>query len=285
MRVQCHAKINLFLHVTGRREDGYHDLQSWVVFTDVADILNVREATQYHLVTEGRFARSLPPMADNLISKTVRLLAARYNRKPSFVVDLVKNLPIGAGLGGGSANAAGVARALQHFWGFDWTPDDAEWLAKSIGADVPVCLAQRSCIVTGMGEQLRPAQPMPPDCHVVIVYPAVAVRTAEIFAAMSENFTPPVSLQPEVASAIDLVQVLKNTRNDLAHPAMGLQPKILLAHRALTRQTGCLLARMTGSGAACFGIFADAETARNAVSLIRQAEPDWWVRGTKFLAV
>lgn len=285
IRIECPAKINLFLHVTGKRDDGYHELQSWIAFAGVSDALTLREAKQYHLVAEGPFARNLPLMADNLVTKTVNLLAERFNKKPNFVVELTKNLPIGAGLGGGSGNAAAAARALQHFWGFEWQADDAAWLAKNIGADVPVCLAGRSCVVTGMGDVLTAAMPMPQDCHIVIVFPSVGVSTAEIFGTMAAHFTPPITLQTEVNNSFDLVKVLQKTRNDLAHPAMALESWILQAHRALTRQPGCLLARMTGSGSACFGIFADAETARNAATTIRQAEPVWWCRATKLLPV
>jgi len=283
--LQCHAKINLFLHVTGCREDGYHELQSWVTFAALADVMHVREARQYHLVVEGPFARSLPPMQDNLITKAVNLLAERYNRKPNFMVELTKNLPIGAGLGGGSANAAAMIRALQHFWGFEWTPEDSEWLAKNLGADVPACLADQSVIVSGIGEDLTPFTPMPSEQYLVLAFPGVGVSTADIFAKIMPPYTPPVENLHGLNSVEDLKKLIHETRNDMMHPAMSIEPKILQAYRALSRQPGCMLARMTGSGSTCFGLFADGETARHAAAAIQRAEPDWWVRATRFLPV
>jgi len=282
--LQCHAKINLFLHVTGKRADGYHELQSWVAFAEVADTMLVREAKQYHLVVQGTFASSLPFMQDNLITKAAHLLAARYNRKPNFIVELNKNLPIGAGLGGGSANAAAMVRAMQHFWRFEWLPSDAEWLAKKLGSDVPVCLAQRSCIVTGLGDELEAFAPMP-EQHVVLVYPGVSISTKDIFDMMVPPYTQPIKDIEHMTNPENLKHLIHDTRNDLMHPAMGIEPRILQAYRSLTRQAGCMLSRMTGSGSCCFGLFADVETARHAAQAIRVAEPEWWVRATKFLPV
>jgi len=282
--IQCHAKVNLFLHVTGKRGDGYHDLQSWVAFANLGDELSLRPAGQYHLVADGPFAPMLPSMADNLITKTVQLIAARHGKKPNFFLELTKNLPIGSGLGGGSANAAAAARALQQFWGFDWGPEDTVWLAKSLGADVPVCLAGRSCIISGIGEILELAAPPPADVHLVFVYPNVMVMTKRIFETLAPPYTPPLAEGHRASPAVvELVRLLQNTRNDLMHPAMGLEPKVLQAYRALGRQPGCMLARMTGSGSTCFGIFPDAVSARQAVQAIRRQEPEWWVRQAQFL--
>ncbi|HCM83520.1 MAG TPA: 4-(cytidine 5'-diphospho)-2-C-methyl-D-erythritol kinase [Alphaproteobacteria bacterium] len=279
----CHAKINLFLHVNGKREDGYHDLQSWVAFAEVGDNIRVRDAKQYHLVGEGPFAHLLPAMEDNLITKTVMLLADRHKQKPNVIVELTKNLPVGTGLGGGSSNAAAVARALQYMWGFEWEADDAEWLTKKLGADVPACLFARAAMVEGIGEKIIPTPDMPENCHVVIVYPGIGLETAEVFAMLTPPYTPHVEIFPEANDVFDLVKQLQDTRNDLMHPAIGLQPRILEAYRAITRQSGCLLGRMTGSGSACFGIFASDEAARAAATVIRQQEPKWWVRATRFL--
>lgn len=280
----CHAKINLFLHVLGKRDDGYHDLQSWIVFAEVGDSIRVREAKQFHLAVEGQFAHSLPSMGENLITRTVNLLAERHKQKPNVMVELTKNLPIGTGLGGGSANAAATARALQHIWGFEWQDGDDEWLARNIGADVPACLLSSATMVEGIGEKLVPTPHLPENCHLVIVYPGIGISTSEVFGMLSPPYTPHHEIFPEAKDVFDLVKQLQETRNDMMHPAMGLQPKILEAYRALTRQSGCLLARMTGSGSACFGIFPDEEAARMAANAIRKAEPKWWVRATRFLS-
>jgi 4-diphosphocytidyl-2-C-methyl-D-erythritol kinase len=282
--INCSAKINLFLHVTDKRADGYHDLQSWVAFAEVGDTVRVREAKQFHISVDGPFAHLLPPMGDNLITKTVNLLSERHQQKPNVMIELTKNLPIGTGMGGGSANAAATARGLQHLWGFDWVPDDAVWLARNLGADVPVCLLGQSVMMGGIGEDLQKTTTLPPDCHIVIVHPAVGVSTSAVFNMMSPPYTPPIESASEIRDVLDLVQALQQTRNDLMHPAIAIEPKILEVYRALTRQSGCLLARMTGSGSACFGIFADEETARAASFAIRHQEPKWWVRATRLQA-
>lgn len=280
----CHAKINLFLHVTNKRDDGYHELQSWVAFAETGDVVRVRAAKHYHLAVEGPFAHLLPPAADNIITKTVNALAERHGRKSNVVIELTKNLPVGTGLGGGSANAAATARALQHLWDFEWVEGDEEWLAKNIGADVPACLLSRTMMMEGIGQNLRPTPHLPNNCNIVIVYPGVGISTREVFGMLVPPYTPHFDTFPEAVDVFDLVKQLQETRNDLMHPAMGLQPKIIDAYRALTRQTGCLMARMTGSGTACFGIFPDDESARAAANAIRKAEPQWWVRPTRLLA-
>lgn len=279
----CNAKLNLFLHVLGKRDDGYHNLQSWIAFAEVGDEIRVREAKQFHLVADGPYTHLLPPAAENLITRTVHLLADRFQQKPNVIVELRKDLPIGTGLGGGSANAAAVARALQHLWRFEWQPDDAEFLAKKIGADVPACLLKQTTMVEGIGEQLTPTPPLPEDIQVLIVYPGVGISTAEVFGMLSPPYTPHFDVFPEANDVFELIKQLQETRNDLMHPAMGMQPKILEAYRAIARQSGCLLARMTGSGTACFGIFADEETLRAAATAIRRQEPQWWVRATRLL--
>lgn len=278
----CPAKLNLFLHITGKRDDGYHELQSWVVFTEIGDVISIRPAREYHLAVNGPFTQLLPPMMDNLVTKTVNLLAERYKQKPNFVIELTKNLPIGGGLGGGSANAAATARALQQLWGFEWSTEDAAWLAHHIGADVPVCLAGQSCIVGGIGEKLESFAPMPSGYHVVLVFPNVSVSTSEIFGKIQPPYTPPIDFPADKISE-SLMQFIQSARNDLMHPAMSIEGNVIKAYRALMRQENCTLARMTGSGSVCFGIFPDADSARNATAAIRQEEPAWWVRATQFL--
>ena len=280
----CHAKLNLFLHITGKRPDAYHDLQSWVAFIEPADVLTLREAKKNHFYADGPFASALPPAKDNLIMKTIELMSQRHGKKKAaFYVELKKNLPVGSGMGGGSADVAGTLRALQKFWGFEWHTEDAAWLAKNLGADVPICLAGQSCMVDGIGDHLHPTSSMPANCHVVLVFPGVHVSTTSIFERISPPYTPPVKIKTQCQDVVDLAQILRETRNDLMQAAMSTERQILSAFRRLTEHPGCLLARMTGSGSTCFGIFADAETAQAATRAILKAEPRWWVRATRLL--
>lgn len=253
----------------------------------MGDSIQVRASKQYHLVTGGPFANALPSMTENIVTKAAYALSEHHHHAPNFFVELTKNLPIAAGLGGGSANAAAMLRAMQQFWGFAWAEDDAEWLARTIGADVPVCLAGQSCVMTGMGEELYAAPPVPANCHVVLVHPGVGVSTAQIYRTLVPPYTPalemPIVPPGSVSDVFELVKFLQTTRNDLMHPAMGIEPAILQVYRTLTQQTGCLLARMSGSGSTCFGIFADGETARMAATAIRRKEPKWWVRQAQLL--
>ncbi len=286
MTEACHAKINLFLHVNGKRPDGYHHLQTWVAFTDLADTVTLREAKASFFLALGPFAQALPPVQNNLVIKAIQFMAQRHKKTQAhFHVELTKNLPIGAGLGGGSANVGGALRALQKIWDFEWYEDDALWLAEKLGADVPVCLAERSCIVTGIGERLKPTQPLPPDIHIVVIFPGVSITTQQVFSMISPPYTPPLtSLQTRCGDAVDLVQILRETRNDLMQSAISQERAILKAYRTIVQQPGCLLPRMSGSGSSCFGIFADAETAKSAARAIAAAEPTWWVRPTRLLS-
>ena len=281
----CRAKINLFLHVTGKRPDGYHNLQSWVAFAEPTDILIVREAKQPYFFVDGPFAKFLPSAQNNLVLNALKLMAERHGKKQTnFHIELRKNLPVGSGMGSGSADVAGLLRALQKLWGFEWHADDALWLAKNLGADVPVCLAGKSCMMTSIGEKLHAMPPMPPDCHVVLVYPDVGVSTPSAFQSISAPYTPTMTLNTaQLRDVIDLVKILHDTRNDFMQSAMSGDRQIIAAFRKLTGQPGCLLARITGSGSTSFGIFADQETAQSAAKLISESEPNWWVRATRLV--
>jgi 4-diphosphocytidyl-2-C-methyl-D-erythritol kinase len=269
------AKINLHLHVVGRRDDGYHLLDSLVAFADVGDRLTVAPADGLTLSVTGPFAAGLDAESDNLVLRAARALAARAGIAPAGALVLEKNLPVASGIGGGSADAAAALRLLCRFWGLD--PASADSLAAGLGADVPVCVAGVPAVMSGIGEVLTPA-PALPDVGIVLVNPGVAISTPSVFRARSGAFSGPAYFPATGWHGCDaLVAALRTTRNDLEPAARLLAPSIGQVLDTLGETPGCRLARMSGSGATCFGLFATPEAARAAVRTI--ARTGWWVWG------
>ena len=267
------AKVNLTLHVTGRRADGYHLLESLVVFPDVGDRLSFAPADTLSLEVCGPLADGVPTDGRNLCIRAAQLFGTGNGAH----ITLEKHLPHGAGIGGGSADAAATLRGLSALWGLP-LPNAAE--ASALGADVPVCLAApKARVMRGIGEVLEPA-PSLPAFTMLLVNPRVETPTGAIFAALVarggiEN--PPMPEMPAgFAGLAELALWLKRTRNDLEETAADFAP-IGAVKSAIEAQPGCALARMSGSGSTCFGIFASAGPAEAAAAAIRRAYPDWWV--------
>ena len=258
------AKINLALHVTGRRPDGYHLLDSLVVFTELGDRVTVAPGTPSLRIT-GPFADDLPFTGDNLCLRAARSVGA------DAAITLYKALPVASGIGGGSADAAAVLRALGR------RPAAPE----ELGADVPVCLASVPARMRGLGEIVDPL-PGVPALHLVLVNPRVPVSTPEVFRALHRRDNPGLPDPPEGADAALLVEWLKATGNDLQPPAIRVAPVIADALAALA-DAGAALARMSGSGATCFGIFPDAAAALRAAQSIAAVRPGWWIADTRTL--
>ena len=267
------AKVNLFLHVIGRRADGYHRLDSLVVFAEAADALSVAPAEELSLRVEGPFAAGLAGEPDNLVLRAARALAAEAGVAPRGRLVLRKNLPVASGIGGGSADAAAALRLLCRLWRIAPDPGGLARLAAGLGADVPVCLAGRASRMGGIGEVLEPA-PGLPACGIALVNPGVAVATADVFRARGGAWSPAALLPAAWPDAAAMAADLGRLRNDLEPAAIQLQPVIRDVLSALADAPGCVLARMSGSGATCFGLFADAGEARRAVGQV--SRPGWW---------
>ena len=272
------AKVNLFLHVTGRRDDGYHLLDSLVVFADVGDMIRVAADEGLWLELAGRFEAGLRQVPDNLVMRAARLLAAQHGVPARARVLLVKNLPVASGVGGGSADAAAALRALLRLWNL---PGVDPLLAARLGADVPVCLAGRPARMAGIGEVLAPS-PVIPACGIALINPGRHVSTPAVFQARRGEFSPPARLPEAWDGLAAMVEDLKRLNNDLEPPAIGLCPDIAEVLAVLRATPGCRLARMSGSGATCFGLFADAAAAAAAAATLRR--PDWWCWGGDLLA-
>ncbi|HMS95248.1 MAG TPA: 4-(cytidine 5'-diphospho)-2-C-methyl-D-erythritol kinase [Tabrizicola sp.] len=265
------AKINLCLHVTGRRSDGYHLLDSLVVFADVGDRLTARPADGLSLRIIGPEAAGLAADDDNLVLQAARAIGAR-----DLALTLDKRLPVASGIGGGSTDAAAALRLIARMTGLP-LPDAAAVLR--LGADVPVCMAGRPVRMRGVGEELSPLPPMP-TVWLVLVNPRLPVPTPLVFAALDRRENPPV---PDLSSAaLASVSALADwlsvkTRNDLAPAALRIAPVLAEVQTALERQVGCHLARMSGSGGTHFGLFASQEAAEAAARTLSAARPDWWI--------
>ena len=266
------AKVNLTLHVVGRRADGYHLLDSLVVFADVGDRIGVEPAARTSLDVSGPFAAAAPAGEDNLALRAARLAGV------NVAITLHKALPAGAGIGGGSADAAAVLRAIATVTG------DAALDALRLGADVPVCFAARPARMRGIGETLQPLPPLP-ELPMVLVHPGVPVSTAAVFADLGPPDRAPMPDPiPVWATVKEAAEWLRGQRNDLEPPALRRAPEIAEARTALFAEPGCLMARMSGSGSTVFALFATRDDARRAAAGLSAAYPGWWVQAARALS-
>jgi 4-diphosphocytidyl-2-C-methyl-D-erythritol kinase len=266
------AKVNLYLHVTGRRADGYHQLDSLVIFAGVGDTLSGNPADALSLELRGPFAASLASEPDNLVLRAARSLASAAGISKGAALTLDKYLPVASGIGGGSADAAAALRLLCRLWQLP-NADLLFQLAAQLGADVPVCLDSQPARMGGIGDRLEPA-PQLPVGGLLLVNPGVAVATADVFRARRGPWSPPAVLPPRWANVSAMAVALGELRNDLQPVAINVQPTIGAVLAALEATPGCLLARMSGSGASCFGLYSDAGTARQAAEAL--PDPSWW---------
>jgi len=277
------AKLNLYLHVVGRRADGYHLLDSLVTFADIADVLTASEAPALELAIKGPYAPALAETGDrNLVSRAARALAERAGIPPRASLLLEKNLPVASGIGGGSTDAAATLHALAELWGLDLAEPRFAGLALSLGADVPVCLLGRTAWLGGIGELVSPAPPLP-DCAVLLANPGVAVETPAVFKARTGAFSKPARFEHPCASAAELAAILAERRNDLTDAAVSLLPEVTAVLTALAAMPGALVARMSGSGATCFALFAELATAHAAADRLVAKRPSWWIAAGRLL--
>ncbi len=268
------AKINLTLHVTGQRRDGYHLIDSLVVFAGVGDVLRLAPSDRLSLSVTGPMAAGVPAGESNLVLRAARAMGA-----PDVRIVLEKHLPAAAGIGGGSSDAAAAMRALARMTGRPVPADRG----AALGADVPVCLAGRPARMTGIGETLAPL-PNLPELHAVLANPRVAVPTGAVFEGLARKDNAP--MPPDLSAFADAAAFagwLAAQRNDLERPACAAAPVIAEVLARLAATDGCLLARMSGSGATCFGLYSTASAAGNAAAALRAAHPGWWVAAAPIL--
>lgn len=277
IREAAPAKLNLCLHVTGRRADGYHLLDSLVVFADIADQIEVSAGNGLSLHLSGPECAGLHAEPDNLVLRAARLMGVS-----DAALKLCKNLPVASGIGGGSADAAATLRAVSRMLGRALPlPQDV----LRLGADVPVCLLGAPVRMSGIGETLAGLPPLPP-LWAMLVNPRVAVPTPAVFAALTSRDNPPLPDLPAgvLSTAHDFISWLATeTRNDLVPPALTVAPILSKVQTALAATPNCLLARMSGSGGTHFGLYATPDAAEKAVRQLSRLHPDWWIAQGRIL--
>jgi 4-diphosphocytidyl-2-C-methyl-D-erythritol kinase len=280
MHVLARAKVNLWLKVVGRRADGYHLLDSLVAFADLADSLEATPSERLSLAVDGPSSAALAGEADNLVLKAARLLAGHAGVAPRAALHLSKRIPVAAGLGGGSADAAAALHALADLWRLALPVDELFDLAARLGADVPMCLAGRTALVSGAGETLAPA-PALPACGLLLVNPGVALATAPVFAARRGDFSPVQPLARPWSDLASFVEALAARGNDLSAAATSICPVIAEVLAFLRKTDAVRYAAMSGSGATCFALYDTPAAAQQAAATVPTA---WWRHAGRFVS-
>ncbi|QDG77011.1 4-(cytidine 5'-diphospho)-2-C-methyl-D-erythritol kinase [Labrenzia sp. PHM005] len=272
------AKVNLALHITGQRSDGFHLLDSLAVFPQIGDRIAIEPADTLELIVDGPFARDLEGGTENnLVLKSLNGFAESAGIVvPKVKITLTKRLPVASGIGGGSSDAATTLRLLEDITGHYLAEDELHKLATSLGADVPVCLEPEPQFMRGIGEDLSPG-PSLPACGIVLVNPKVGVETPAVFKALEHRKNPPLPKAPaEFDDLAALTHYLESSRNDLQVPALSVCPEIADVLTALDADSRVVFTRMSGSGATCFGLCENTDT-RSIEMDLRSAHPNWWV--------
>lgn len=283
LKLAAPAKLNLYLHITGKRPDGYHLLDGLVAFIDVYDTLEIAAAPALTFSAKGPFAGDLgDDPSSNLVVRAARDLAAAVGREPNVALALTKVLPVASGIGGGSADAAACLRGLARLWGLDPAGAEVRAVAEGLGADIPVCVDGRAVFIGGIGTELDPA-PKLPSAELLLVNPGIALPTPDVYRTRTGAFSPAMRFDRAPANARDLATLLALRHNDLTAPAIARVPQIETVLDAIAACGGNLLARMSGSGATCFSVFDDAAGAGRAAAEIMRNHPGWWVAGGRLL--
>jgi 4-diphosphocytidyl-2-C-methyl-D-erythritol kinase len=278
------AKVNLYLHVLGRRADGYHLIDSLVAFADVGDRVTAAPAAALTLEVSGAEAAGIGTVGDdNLVLRAARLLADHTGAAAGAALHLEKNLPVAAGIGGGSSDAAAALLALRQLWQVAIDDEVLRRLGAKLGADVPSCLYRRAVWVGGIGERLDPAGTLP-EAAILLANPRWPLPTASVFAARRGRFGEAARFARMPRDAAGLADALSLRRNDLTEAAIGLVPEIDMVLARLAGLPGTMLARMSGSGATCFALFKGRAAAETARAALAAAEPSWWCTAGGFLA-
>ena len=278
------AKVNLYLHLIGRRPDGYHLLDSLIAFADIGDRITAEPAKSLSLEITGPEATGVANLGqNNLVLRAARLLADHTGTARGAALRLEKNLPVAAGIGGGSSDAAAVLRLLAALWQLSIGEEALRGLGARLGADLPACLYGRAAWLGGVGDRVEPA-PNLPEAGILLANPRKELPTAAVFAARRGPFGDAGRLAAMPGNAIGLAQALVPRRNDLTGAAIGLVPEIDAVLARLARLPGALIARMSGSGATCFALFSDRSAAKEARMALASAEPDWWCAGGGLIA-
>lgn len=283
------AKINLYLHITGKRPDGYHLLDSLIVFTDICDKITIKESDKFSLEILGQFAHLVENNQTNIVFRAAKIMAEKCQRSCNIAIKLLKNIPVGAGLGGGSADCAATILLLNDLWQAEISNKELMEIGMKLGADVPVFIGQKAAFISGIGEGLQTLETLP-ELYAILVYPDKALATKNVFNA----FIPGKTIKYLPGGFLDyktdlplirkqhipdnLLSLLKNQRNDLQDAAISLIPEIKGLLGELSSLEGCEFARMSGSGSSCFAIFKDRNQAEFSRNQVAQRHPGYWTK-------
>ncbi len=278
LKVQAYAKVNLSLLITGRRPDGYHLLDSHIVFSDISDEISFVPSDNLSLLITGPFSQTLGNDNQNLVLKAAEALASHSNVKPNVAITLLKKIPVAAGLGGGSADAAATLIGLNQLWDTGLSPKELMVIGRSLGADVPVCVFGRSARVRGIGDQIE-AFSVGTQPGLLLINPGIELPTAEVFARRCGAFS---EGNGRVSQNMRQTETgfawLSTLRNDLEKTAQKICPEIKEVLTALAAFDSCIAARLSGSGPTCFGIFKSRQIAAEVGDSIKRLHPSWWIQ-------
>jgi len=274
------AKINLFLHITGKRDDNYHLINSIFSFSDFGDIIKLSDAEKDILNISGRFANQISDVQDlndNLVFKVVNLIRNKFNVDKYVRIDLEKNIPVGAGIGGGSSDAAATGKLLVDLWSLSLSDSELCTLLLPIGADIPSCINRKLSFISGIGEEIIDLE-IDRKMPILLVNPMIHVNTADIFRMGINKYSKTIEAENIPSIEQDLISWLGNKNNDLEKNAINLFPEIGELINKISITENCRLARMSGSGSTCFGIYNNIKEAKNAANIIRNLYPDYWIK-------
>jgi len=270
------AKINLFLHVTGKRPDNYHLINSIFAFSEFGDKIKICESQKDELLITGEFSNQIEDSLDNLVFKTADIIREQYNIEKPIKIHLEKNIPVGAGMGGGSSDAASTAKLLRKLWNLDIADSELASLLLPIGADIPPCVHGKLSFISGIGEEIH-SLALDNKLSILLVNPMIHITTADIFKMGIENYSTNIEISDIPKTEKELILWLQNKNNDLENNAIDLFPEVGNLINEISNLDNCMLARMSGSGSTCFGIFNNIDDAKNAANVIKDIYPDYWV--------
>jgi len=273
------AKINLYLNIMGKLNETYHELDSLVGFATYGDKVFVRDCEDFRLEISGPFSQMLPPEKNNLVIKAAKELARETNYARGAYIKLVKNLPISSGIGGGSADAAATLKALNRLWGIKLKKEDLMTVGLKLGSDVPVCVKGKPARIGGRGEKIFSFEGFP-KCGILLVNPRVPIPTIDVFKTFQGKYSNYVEI-PKINDIEALIEFLSTQKNDLQETSVKIAPVLQVILNILSDEPNCRLARVSGSGATCFGIFNDEHSAALSARAISSRFKEWWLKPTQ----
>lgn len=280
LKLNSPAKINLYLHITGKRPDNYHLIDSIITFININDQMLFEPSKENKLIIEGQFSEKLS-ISDNIILKAIEKFNIKTGKNNCLNIKLIKNIPVGAGLGGGSSNAATTLIALNKLYKTNLSINSLKEIGLELGADVPIFIEGITSYVSGIGEVLENLSAMP-KLNILLVNPGKHLATKDVFYRLDEIAKPAeFTKQLSFNSQTELVNFLLKTDNQLEQPAIAIEPVIKYILKTISLENGCQLAKMSGSGATCFGIFENKKIAEKAAENIRKNHPLWFIQTTE----